>query len=704
MVPGGELTAAGAGGQPPALRPGQGGIEVVVGGHVGEGTALGYLRLARGVIEHQNKVAPAHGAARAELGGADAPDDAFVVAVLHRVVGPVAGGDVVVDVGGGDLDRLADPAGVERDGARPRVLGGGKQAVFVHRAHIALNGDGHRAKVPQSGAAPVAARNGELDLLAPPDGEGGQGRGGTGPADLEIGELVHHMELELAGQGAGGDQDGVGPRVKAGGVDPVLDGAQPVPGGVGRRGQIDIYRIQPQVNGLGHGQREGGTGQHRLAAVGGDQPVGPAVASPVGDQQQVGGAGSGPAVGGLVHHSGAGLPRNPDGQGGGAAAVQVDHRVAALTEQLLGQIVLSQAHRVGRLPAVHSVKDHGPVRLDSQCGAGLTAVGPIDPGGVVGDDAVPHHDVPHAAGPPCLGQGGVLTVGGQNDPVPLLKAVENLAQTIAGGGGEDVLVRADGDGLVRQDQLGDLQGEGGVDCEAGGASRGGVGRRLHAHIPAGALGPGGDGGKMLVEQVEPAPFSPGLVEVVGGDGEAAAVVFAVVAGLIDPVFHHQTDWHAGGHGEEIGVDGAQHMIALGLGLGDGVVDTGSAVDRSAGLGQDGPGVAARLQLQRKTLHPASAVDGDGIAVSQAVGELGGGLQLLLTRGGVDSGQKQNKGQQQRRHSAGEGSGMSHGKLLIVGCVPKGISHIITERSASFNGKNGKKGREKKFTKHSGFFG
>ena len=146
------------------------------------------------------------------------------------------------------------------------------------------------------------------------------------------------------------------------------------------------------------------------------------------------------------------------------------------------------------------------------------------------------------------------------------------------------------------------------------------------------------------------------------------------------------------------------MIALGLGLVYGVADAGSAVNRSAGLGQDGPGVAARLQLQGKTLHPASAVDGDGIAVSQAVDELGGGLQLLLTRGGVDGGQQQNKSQQQRRHSAGKGSGMSHGKLLIVGCVPKGISHIITERPASFNGKNGKKGGEKKFTKHSGFFG
>ena len=233
----------------------------------------------------------------------------------------MAGGDIVVDVRGRDLDRLADPAGVESDGARPRVLGGGKQAVFVHRAHIALKGDGHRAKVPQSGAAPVAARNGELDLLAPLDGQGGQGGGGTGPADLEIGELVHHMELELAGQGAGGDKDGVGSRVKAGGIDPVLDGAQPAPGGVSRRGQIDIHRIQPLVNGLGHGQGEGGTGQHRLAVVGGDQPFGPAVAPPVGDQQQVGGAGPGPAVGGPVYHSGAGLPRDPDGQGGGAAAV-----------------------------------------------------------------------------------------------------------------------------------------------------------------------------------------------------------------------------------------------------------------------------------------------------------------------------------------------------------------------------------------------
>ena len=298
--------------------------------------------------------------------------------------------------------------------------------------------------------------------------------------------------------------------------------------------------------------------------------------------------------------------------------------------------------------AVYGVKHHGSVGLDAHGGPGLTAVGAVAPGGGVGHHAVPDHDVSHAAGPLGGGQGRVLAGGGQRDLVSHLECHVGVSPVGRVGGGEDVLVRSDGDGLVGEDQLGHLQGQAGVDRKLRDLPGIRVGGRLHAHIPARALAPGGHGGEILVEEKNIVCLRAGLVEVGGdhselgvmviqGDGHLGPVhngrlavgedqgVLPVVAGLIDPVLDHQADGHAGGHDEEIGVYAAQHPPALGLREGDGPVDIAVAVDGGIPLNQHGGDGAVRGQLQGVALHPASAVDGDGVAVGQAVHKLGDGL-------------------------------------------------------------------------------
>src|SRR5699024_6484556 len=109
------------------------------------------------------------------------------------------------------------------------------------------------------------------------------------------------------------------------------------------------------------------------------------------------------------------LPRDPDGQGGGAAPVQVDRPGTALGQKLVGQIQLGQAGGVVRLPPVHRVEDKGAVLPETQGGAGLAPVPAVGPGGAVGDGAVPDHDVAHPAGPLGPGQVLVLAGGGQGD-------------------------------------------------------------------------------------------------------------------------------------------------------------------------------------------------------------------------------------------------------------------------------------------------
>ena len=209
----------------------------------------------------------------------------------------MAGLHVVVDIGGGHLDGLAQPTGGEGDGAAAaQVLGGGKQAAGVYRAHLALDGYAHVGKVPQGGAAPVGARGGQLDLLPRLDGQGGEGAGAARAGDLKLGEPVHHVDLGVALQLAGGEAEVVGARLPASGVNPVVDSPQPVHGGVLQVPQAGGNGVEELVHCHGFGQGQGGASQEDQAVFLGGQPLGGVAGAVAGHQQQVGGTAPGPSV------------------------------------------------------------------------------------------------------------------------------------------------------------------------------------------------------------------------------------------------------------------------------------------------------------------------------------------------------------------------------------------------------------------------
>lgn len=122
----------------------------------------------------------------------------------------------------------------------------------------------------------------------------------------------------------------------------------------------------------------------------------------------------------------------------------------------------------------------------------------------------------------------------------------------------------------------------------------GIGQ-LHAHHPAGGAGVGGDGGKIVVEQVEPAGVGPVFVQVgqnglasgglVGeGEGDLGLLYqlhltvgddhggLGLRAGFINAVLNGDAQRHAGGGSKEVGIDGAQHVVAQALGIADRQID------------------------------------------------------------------------------------------------------------------------------------
>ena len=443
------------------LSPGQGGVIVGVGGDVREVGRAGGRRPPQGVVEHEHEVPPADLVIPAEFGGADAGDNAVGIAVFHGSIGPVLLRHVAVDIDGGDGDGLADPSGGEGEGALAGDLGGGVQAGVVHRAHVPLRrpGDDVGVPLPQGLPAPVGPGGGELNLFTRLHSQGGESAALSRPGDGERGEGVHHVELGGPLQVAVPvpQTQGVGARPVSGGVDPVLDLAQLLPGGDGHLVQIGLHQVEPLVQGHGLGQLQGGAGEQDLTLLGEGQPAGLAVSGLVGDQEKVGGAAAGTAPGGAVLEGGPLLAGQPHGQGGGAAPIHIYRPHAVLTQQLVGQILLAQAHGVAGLPAVGGVEHQGAVRAHADGGAGLPAVGAVGPVGAVGDGPVLDQNVPHPAGPLGLGQGLVPAGGAQGDPVPHLEGRED--EIIARGvvGGEDVLVRPDVQSPLSLDHLGDLQ-------------------------------------------------------------------------------------------------------------------------------------------------------------------------------------------------------------------------------------------------------
>ena len=201
---------------------------------------------------------------------------------------------------------------------------------------------------------------------------------------------------------------------------------------------------------------------------------------------------------------------------------------------------------------------------------------------------------------------------------------------------------------------------------------------------------GGDGGEVLVEQIEsPGGVAP-LVEVgegdrlagtlighgdfhLGGGGQAQLAVhhgdgvLPLGAGLIDAVLDGDSVGNAAPQGEEVAVDAADHRIAQFLRRADGPVDGGRPVDGAGGLDHNGIDLAAGLQLQGKALHPSGAgVVGDGVSVDQPVGQGLGSIDLSGSSGGEGGGGQQSRRQHQSQNALGQvrNGGTIHDTLLV----------------------------------------
>ena len=196
----------------------------------------------------------------------------------------------------------------------------------------------------------------------------------------------------------------------------------------------------------------------------------------------------------------------------------------------------------------------------------------------------------------------------------------------------------------------------------------------------------------MVEEIDAADVVAHLIEIVGGDGGAGGLVgqrqlhlgvahdrdlpvgdehgvLRGAAGLVDAVLDDDAQGHAGGGGEEVGVDGPQDVVTLLLGVGHRPVDGGGAVDGARALQQDGLHIAVRLQLQGVALDPAAAVDGDGVVVGQTVHDPGGGLELFLPGGGVHRVDGQEDSQHKGGHPAKQsGRWVFHRRSFVI-CKP-----------------------------------
>ena len=188
---------------------------------------------------------------------------------------------------------------------------------------------------------------------------------------------------------------------------------------------------------------------------------------------------------------------------------------------------------------------------------------------------------------------------------------------------------------------------------------------------------GGDGGEVLVEQVEPAGGAAPLVEVGQGDGLSGALVghshfhlwgggqaelsvhhgdgvFPAGTGLVDPVLNGNAVGDSGSQGEEVTVDASHHRIAQFFRRADGPVDGSRPVDGTGCLNHNGIDFAVGLQLQGKALHPSGAgVVGDSVSVDQPVGQSLGGIDLSGSGGGEGGWGQQSCRQHQSQNALGK---------------------------------------------------
>ena len=555
------------------------------------------------------------------------------------------------------------------NGAGVVSVGGGEGSLFINGTHVALYSPFCVGKIPQGGTAPVTAGHLKAHSLA---GEHSQ-RGNAFavfPGDSQFSQLIHHMDGSSTAETVPGKAQGVGAAFFCG-VNAILNGAELRFGGDFHILQLFFHNLKTPVQCHHFRQRHGGALQNDQTVLSHSELVRSAVGFLLCHQQEIGSAFALSAVRGAVLHRRAALAGNPEGDGGGAAAIQIHGPFAALIQQIFGKLLLGHAGGVAGAAAIHRVEEHSPVFFYTQSGAGLAAVGGKGPFGSVCQLPVVDHQVAAAAGPHGIAEVAVVTFGGQGDAVTNFKRSVHIPQIGFVIGGEDVFALPDGDGLVIPELLNDFQLQLAVHCQLFVLV---FFHGFHQHIPAAAGGTGGDSGKIIVEEVHAADGIAELVEVVGkdlligtfigqrhGDFRCGAVLkFSIVidhnggflfrAGLIYAVLDHNTHGHAAGRGKEVCVDGSQNMVALLPGVLNGGRDGGTAIDGAVGAHQHGGNISAFFHFQQIAFDASALGGGDGVVIGETVNDLLLGLQdLLVMRGGRGSG---GNGQGQRAQQRG----------------------------------------------------
>ena len=654
-----KLRGGDAGDQTVGAGPGNGGGIVICGGYISEiGGLSGYGGTVQSAVKHQNKVAPGDGVIPAKLSGGNAADDAVLIAILHRGVGPVVRGDVGVDIAQRDRDVLGDAARFDGDSAAVAGAVGGKQAVLGDGAHAAAHRPGHAGgrAAAQGVTGPVGSGGGELYRVACLHGQGGQGAGTARLGDVELGQGGDHVDLggAVEAQRGGVDLNGVGAALGAGGIDRAVKGAQTILRGELCVGDPGIDGFDSVIDGDHVAQGDTGAGQYHQAVLLQSQPGGRSGAGVVGDQKNKGGAAAGVSAGGGVLNVHAVRAGQTGAEDGGAAAVQVDRPLAALLKQLVGQILFTQTAGVAGLTAVYLVQHQSAVCLDAQGGAGVAAILAIDPLGAVGNGAVAYDDVARAAGPLGIGEDRVRAGGGQGDPVAHMVAGKDLIKARLIGRGENVVIFSDGDGVGGLKDVDHFQGQGAVDGKVGAFAV--VNYFKADHTAAGRIGLGGDGGKIFIIKVETAGGVAPLIKMgqlhsavvpLVGEGDVylgrdrqgdlsvdgGHGVVALGAGFVDAVLNGDAKRNAA-VSEKVTVDAADDVIAHTFRVADGLVNGGRAVGCARGLDHDGVDIAVGAELEGVTLHPpGGGMLGYGVDISQTVGKgLRGGQPTGPSRG------------------------------------------------------------------------
>ena len=360
------------------------------------------------VAEIQRVVQPAGGAAVLHGVGGGGPAEGEAAGVTAVKNGP--GGLKVLhhvqrQLGHGDGDGGPLPAGGDRDGAGAGG-GGGKAAVSGDGADAAFHRPAEGLLVRRQGQVLVSGGGPQLYGGAGGCGEGGEDGAVAAPDGDIIGGLddVDHGGAGFA-PAVGGDGD----------VTVVVRRQQDV------SVQLAVVGLQGEPLVL-HGDEvgvHGGGGDVHLAARQDILAVGLHVevaelagGLAVRHQEDLVADGAFAAAGGGVDGLGSGVIRLRHGEGGGAAAVQAQRRLAAQLHEPLGHLLQRGADGVAGFPAVDGVKHQRAVPLLSHGGAGVGAAGQTGHHGAVlhqgvqGAQGAAHLVPPRIGGLRCHGDGG----------------------------------------------------------------------------------------------------------------------------------------------------------------------------------------------------------------------------------------------------------------------------------------------------------